>query len=331
MTMLKNLLAVVSLWMLVCVTASAGNVTYIYTDPQGTPLAEADASGNVTETFDYKPYGAQALGVAPNGPGYTGHVGDPDIGLVYMQARYYDPAIGRFMSVDQVLVSPGAIFASNSYVYVQANPLGLTDPSGMDPKGGQDMDICNGPVPCDEDTGSSRPNSSRSVTKASVPVGTPNNMSKYFVGASTADKIKAAMAVMDYFKIDYSGVSIAFKDSASFNARMNYSGQLDIAPPLFGNSFGMIGAILYHEVGVHWQMQYMKMSDGLRDGFGGYSQAWYMREVQAYDYEISPANQVRFGLTPQEVGGERAKRAFYYDHLTGPNKDMIKRGVYQPF
>ncbi|THD04525.1 hypothetical protein B1991_17375, partial [Rhodanobacter lindaniclasticus] len=32
--------------------AHAGTVTYVYTDAQGTPLAEADASGNITATFD---------------------------------------------------------------------------------------------------------------------------------------------------------------------------------------------------------------------------------------------------------------------------------------
>lgn len=67
--------------------AQQHTVTYVYTDPQGTPLAEADTNGNITATFDYRPYGAQALGTPPNGPGYTGHMNDPDTGLVYMQAR----------------------------------------------------------------------------------------------------------------------------------------------------------------------------------------------------------------------------------------------------
>lgn len=41
--------------------AQPGKVTYFYTDPQGTPLVEADANGSITATFDYKPYGSQAL------------------------------------------------------------------------------------------------------------------------------------------------------------------------------------------------------------------------------------------------------------------------------
>jgi RHS repeat-associated protein len=112
---------------------STGTVTYVYTDPQGTPLAEADASGNITATFDYTPYGTTALGSSPNGPGYTGHVNDPETNLVYMQARYYDPATGHFLSVDSVLPRAGDSFKFNRYVYTNDNPTGMTDPDGKDP------------------------------------------------------------------------------------------------------------------------------------------------------------------------------------------------------
>lgn len=108
----------------------ANTVTYVYTDPQGTPLAEADVNGNITATFDYTPYGSQALGTAPNGPGYTGHVNDPDTGLVYMQARYYDPVVGRFLSVDPVGPSAGNAFNFNRFSYANNNPIINDDPTG---------------------------------------------------------------------------------------------------------------------------------------------------------------------------------------------------------
>jgi RHS repeat-associated protein len=110
--------------------AQPGKVTYVYTDPQGTPLAEADAAGNITATFDYKPYGNQVLGSPPIGPGYTGHVNDPDTGLVYMQARYYDHDAGRFLSIDPVAPSGGALFGFNRYDYANNNPYRYTDPDG---------------------------------------------------------------------------------------------------------------------------------------------------------------------------------------------------------
>lgn len=110
--------------------AHAGTVTYIYTDPQGTPLAEADASGNIKATFDYRPYGSLALGTPPSGPGYTGHVEDPDANLVYMQARYYDSALGRFLSVDPKPPTTGNPFNFNRFAYVNDNPVNNIDPDG---------------------------------------------------------------------------------------------------------------------------------------------------------------------------------------------------------
>ena len=125
-------LFLLGLWLGVGLQAQAqtGTVTYIYTDQQGTPLAEADVNGNITATFDYAPYGSQALGTAPNGPGYTGHVNDPDTGLVYMQARYYDPATGRFLSTDPIGPAPSDAFNFNRYAYANNNPIINTDPTG---------------------------------------------------------------------------------------------------------------------------------------------------------------------------------------------------------
>lgn len=116
--------------------ACAGTVTYIYTDPQGTPLAEADVNGNVTSTFDYRPYGSNYIGAgmaaAPNGPGYTGHVSDPDTALIYMQSRYYDSAIGRFLSIDPVSSWAGDPFKFARYVYASNNPILNIDPDGRE-------------------------------------------------------------------------------------------------------------------------------------------------------------------------------------------------------
>lgn len=114
--------------------AQTDTVTYIYTDPQGTPLVEADAQGNVIARYDYTPYGnsVASLGNPPSGPGYTGHVNDPETGLVYMQARYYQPD-GRFLSPDPVGPTPGNLLSFNRYVYATNNPLRYIDPDGRDP------------------------------------------------------------------------------------------------------------------------------------------------------------------------------------------------------
>lgn len=105
-------------------------VTYYYTDQQGTPLATVDATTGAVVTADFRPFGSLALGASKDGPGYTGHIGDVDSSLVYMQARYYDPAVGRFLSVDPVGPKAGDGFVFDRYDYANNNPIRYTDPDG---------------------------------------------------------------------------------------------------------------------------------------------------------------------------------------------------------
>ena len=125
--------------------AQTDTVTYVYTDPQGTPLVKADASGNVIARYDYTPYGSSvaSLGSPPDGPGYAGHVNDPETGLVYMQARYYQ-SIGRFLSPDPVGPSAGNLFGFNRYAYANNNPIANTDPTGKFPGGDEPAEESKG-------------------------------------------------------------------------------------------------------------------------------------------------------------------------------------------
>ncbi|WP_250627766.1 RHS repeat-associated core domain-containing protein [Pinirhizobacter soli] len=109
---------------------AAEKVTYYYTNEQGTPLATTDENGVVLTRVDYRAYGAQALGTSEQGPGYTGHVNDVDSKFVYMQQRYYDPEVGRFLSRDPAGYTAGDKFALNPYVYALNNPVNNTDPDG---------------------------------------------------------------------------------------------------------------------------------------------------------------------------------------------------------
>jgi RHS repeat-associated protein len=110
---------------------AAEKVTYYYTNEQGTPLVTADAAGVVSTSPDYRPYGAQAQGSPVDGPGYTGHVADADVGLVYMQARYYDPQVGRFLSTDPVGPIEGSLFNFGRYAYADNNPVLYIDADGQ--------------------------------------------------------------------------------------------------------------------------------------------------------------------------------------------------------
>jgi RHS repeat-associated protein len=65
-----------------------------------------------------------------NGPGYTGHVQDAATGLVYMQQRYYDAQIGRFLSMDPVTTNSATGANFNRYWYADNNPYTFIDPTG---------------------------------------------------------------------------------------------------------------------------------------------------------------------------------------------------------
>ena len=63
---------------------------------------------------------------------YRGYYFDEDLGMYYLQSRYYDPAIGRFISPDSVdyLGADGDLTTYNLYDYCGNNPVMYDDPSG---------------------------------------------------------------------------------------------------------------------------------------------------------------------------------------------------------
>jgi len=100
---------------------------YVY-DGLGSVVGEVDPSGNLTSSPKYDVYGAVRAngGTATSKQGFVGslgHVSD-DTGLVYMRARYYDPAAGRFISEDP------AQSGNNWFVYCDNNPVNRVDVSG---------------------------------------------------------------------------------------------------------------------------------------------------------------------------------------------------------
>ncbi len=60
---------------------------------------------------------------------YTGREYDAESGLYYYRARYYDPALGRFLSEDPIGLEGGI----NPYAYVGNDPVNNRDPSGLCP------------------------------------------------------------------------------------------------------------------------------------------------------------------------------------------------------
>jgi RHS repeat-associated protein len=112
------------------VSAQAQTVEYLHTDALGTLVAVTNSAGVVIERSEYEPYGKLLNRPLTDGPGFTGHVQDAATGLTYMQQRYYDPGIGRFLSTDPVQANPNTGASFNRYVYASNNPYKFIDPDG---------------------------------------------------------------------------------------------------------------------------------------------------------------------------------------------------------
>jgi RHS repeat-associated protein len=100
-----------------------GTVHGLYDGTNSHDFAYHDAFG----ALDSTPGLSEPLESSTFNSAYT----DPDTGLVYMWHRWYDPAIGRFISPDLVSADSESPATLNVYVYVQNDPVNFYDPTGL--------------------------------------------------------------------------------------------------------------------------------------------------------------------------------------------------------
>jgi RHS repeat-associated protein len=101
-------------------------------DHQGTVRDLIDDGGNVVNHINYDSFGRLVSESAPTFDfryGYTGRERDSETGLEYYRARYYDSAVGRFVSEDPIGFAAGD---SNLTRYVGNSPTNFVDPSGLE-------------------------------------------------------------------------------------------------------------------------------------------------------------------------------------------------------
>jgi RHS repeat-associated protein len=132
-------------------TGAAVQIYFVHTDHLTGSNVVTNSSGTIEELMDYYPYGGIRLdeksGSFSEQRKYAGHELDVDTGLSYMNARYYNGKVGRFVSLDPAylligdqrfkdkyqrtlemhLSDPQSL---NSYSYVNNNPLKWTDLDG---------------------------------------------------------------------------------------------------------------------------------------------------------------------------------------------------------
>jgi RHS repeat-associated protein len=101
-------------------------------DGAGTVRTLADTTGTVTDTYDYDAWGnaVNTTGSTPNVYLYRGEQYDPDLGLYYLRARYFNPVTGRFLARDPADGRTTDPRTLHKYLYAAANPINLADPTG---------------------------------------------------------------------------------------------------------------------------------------------------------------------------------------------------------
>lgn len=109
----------------------SANSRLFMTDALNSVIAQLadDGNANIQNSYGYSPYG-ESVTVGPdssNNPNqYTSREND-QTGLMFYRARYYDPVLKRFISIDPI----GLVGGMNTFAYVGGNPLSYTDPMGL--------------------------------------------------------------------------------------------------------------------------------------------------------------------------------------------------------
>jgi RHS repeat-associated protein len=103
-------------------------------DGNGNTRFLTDASGTITDTYVYDAFGdlIASTGTTANFYRYSGEQYDPNLGFVYLRARYLNPNSGRLISRDLLAGSRFDPQSLHRYTYVADNPINKTDPSGLD-------------------------------------------------------------------------------------------------------------------------------------------------------------------------------------------------------
>ncbi|MBI3958218.1 MAG: hypothetical protein HY328_05365, partial [Chloroflexi bacterium] len=124
---------------------SGGTVYYLLSDHLNSTARIVNSAGTTQSTSYYYPFGGNRGGAFSSltTRRFTGQYHESSIpggeGLYFYNARWYDAKLGRFVSADTLVPSPGNPQSFNRYSYVYNNPLKYTDPSGH---AGKDVGQC---------------------------------------------------------------------------------------------------------------------------------------------------------------------------------------------
>ena len=107
----------------------SGTTSYYSQDAVNSVTSLSNSTGALANTYAYDSFGklTTSTGTIVNPFQFTGREFDPETGINYYRARYYDQGTGRFISEDPIDFDGGI----NFYRYVENDPVDSSDPSGM--------------------------------------------------------------------------------------------------------------------------------------------------------------------------------------------------------
>ncbi|MBE5868816.1 MAG: RHS repeat-associated core domain-containing protein, partial [Lachnospiraceae bacterium] len=111
-------------------------VTYYYIlNGQGDVVRLVDSSGAASASYEYDPYGkilsATGSMAEVNPLRYRGYYYDAETGFYYVNSRYYDPGVGRFLNADGYASTGQGLVGFNMFAYCGNNPVNRVDPIGQ--------------------------------------------------------------------------------------------------------------------------------------------------------------------------------------------------------
>ncbi|MCF6194114.1 MAG: RHS repeat-associated core domain-containing protein, partial [Kangiellaceae bacterium] len=120
-------------------------VSYLHTDHLGSTDVITRSNGTTEQEYSFDIFGKKRLAnnwslpdnsikfspLSLTSRAYTGHESADEVGVIHMNGRIYDPALGRFMQADPHIDGATDSQGFNRYSYVRNNPLAYTDPTGF--------------------------------------------------------------------------------------------------------------------------------------------------------------------------------------------------------
>ena len=105
---------------------------YFVPDATGSIRLVLDDSGNITDALDYDGFGniLRRTGTTNLSVGFKGEYTEPETGLVYLRARWYNPDLGRFQTMDDYEGTTDDPLSLHKYEFVADDPINKSDPSG---------------------------------------------------------------------------------------------------------------------------------------------------------------------------------------------------------